>query len=504
MNKGKKWFRALFKRRVQVVMLLILQILLIAFLIINGSNYLIINIGLVVISILVALHVVAKDDKSEYKLTWVFLILLFPLFGGLFYLLFKFQSSTRKFTKRLDKFSDENLEPNYFTNTMYCDNPLVRYLTCYNKFPLYDCTKTTYLENGQLFYENLLEELEKAKKYIFLEYYIIAQGKMWNSIFEILKRKVEEGVKVRIIYDDMGCLLLLPNKFDKYLKQYGIECVVFNPFRPLLATIQNNRDHRKIAVIDGMVAFTGGINLSDEYINPHCRLGYWKDAGIKLEGKATWTFTTMFLKMWEISCNKKENYYDYFPWKKKKCNISTDGYVQPYADSPLDGENIIEHIYLYIISHAKKYVYINTPYLIIDDNIMQALKMAAKSGVDVRIVVPHKWDKKLVHFTTRSYYQTLIKAGVKIYEYSLGFIHSKVIVSDNNIATVGTANLDFRSLYLNFECGSCIYDAKCIMDIKKDFLSTVDVSLEMTLEDCKTNYFIRILQAICRLFAPLM
>lgn len=511
MHRSKKWFRALFRRRVQVIFLLILQALLIAYLIMSGSNYLGINLLLIGISLVVALHIVAKNDKGAYKLTWVFLILLFPLFGGMFYLLFNFQSSTKRFSSQLDIIDSKSNDFFLLSNSKEINknisnkySPLINYLQEFANFPIYDHTSSSFLSSGEELFKNLVTELRKAKKYIFLEYFIIKEGLMWNSILEILKEKVKEGVEVRIIYDDMGCFLLLPNNYSERLEEYGIKCVVFNKFRPFWTSVQNNRDHRKIAIIDGKVAFTGGINLSDEYINAYERFGHWKDAGIMVKGEAAWSFTLIFLQMWSICKNKSDNYLDYYPWNNSKCLNKTDGYIQPYADSPMDKENIGEHVYLHIINNAKDYLYINTPYLIIDDSMVSALKLAAKSGIDVRITVPHKCDKKLIHFTTRSYYRDLIKSGVKIYEYSKGFIHSKSFISDDKIATMGTTNLDFRSLYLHFECGCCIYEAKCIEDMKEDFINTLGSCKQITLEDCKGNFFTRFLQDVCRLFAPLM
>lgn len=511
MNRTKKWFRALFKRRVHVIVLLLLQIILIAYLIMSGSNYLGISIMLNAISLLVALHIVAKNDKGAYKLTWVFLILLFPLFGGLFYLLFKFQSSTKKFSKQLDLIDHKSKDLFWLsqdngkaTDELKEYSPLINYLENFSNFPVYNNSEAYFLTSGEDMFKALIEQLQKAEKYIFLEYFIIKEGLMWNSILEILREKVREGVEVRVMYDDMGCFLVLPNGYSKKLEEYGIKCVVFNRFRPFLTAVQNNRDHRKIAVIDGKVAFTGGINLSDEYINVYEKCGHWKDAGVMIKGKAAWSFTLMFLQLWSICKKNDENYLDYYPWNNDECNIASKGYIQPYADSPMDKENIGEHVYLHIINSARKYLYINTPYLIIDDSMVSALTLAAKSGIDVRITVPHKWDKKLIHFTTRSYYRVLIKSGVKIYEYSKGFIHSKSFISDDKIATMGTTNLDFRSLYLNFECGSCIYDTKCIKDMKKDFINTLDICHEVTLKDCKGTFITRFFQDICRLFAPLM
>lgn len=327
---------------------------------------------------------------------------------------------------------------------------------------------------------------------------------MWNSILDILKRKAAAGVKVRLLYDDLGCFFLLPTDYPKQLHTYGIECRVFNPFRPFLTVKQNNRDHRKIASIDGKVAFTGGINLADEYINAYEKHGHWKDASVMVAGKAAWSFTLMFLQMWEFCTGIDEDYTMYYPWKDYPCEIQGTGFVQPYADSPMDKDNVGEHVYLQIINNAKRYVYINTPYLIIDDNLLSALRLAAKSGVDVRIVTPHRWDKRFVHMTTRSYYRELIDAGVKIYEYSDGFIHSKTFVSDDKTATVGTTNLDFRSLYLHFECGTWMYESEAVLEVRDDFLTTLDHCQQITEKDCKCGLIMRIFQDILRVFAPLM
>lgn len=428
------------------------------------------------------------------------------------YLLFHFQTSTRRFSNQITEIEKRTRNYFYLPPTSYEDVkhdipqhiPQVRYLQEFAGFPIYAHSSTRYLSPGERKFEALKEELEKAEKYIFLEYFIIQEGKMWNEIFEILKRKVQEGVLVRLIYDDMGCFLVLPKDFSKKLKGNGIECAVFNPFKPMLTVMQNNRDHRKIAVIDGKVAFTGGINLADEYINEVVRFGHWKDAAIMIKGDAAWSFTVMFLQMWELCTNVLEDHANYYPWKEEKCTITNDGYVQPYTDSPMDTENVGEHVYLQIINNAKDYVYIYTPYLIIDDSMVSALTLAAKSGIDVRIITPHKWDKWVIHMTTRSYYRDLIKAGVKIYEYSKGFLHAKAFVSDDLTATVGTTNLDFRSLYLHFECGAWMYDTAAVMELKKDFLRTQEECQQITLKDCNPKLPMRLFQDILRLFAPLM
>ncbi len=508
---NKKWFRALFRQRMLVAFLIIVQFIFMIYLLISSSATSDVISGVLkFVSIVVSLYIFSRKDKGAYKLTWVFIILLFPLFGGLFYLMFTFQSSFRASAKKADAISQRtacyyNLpgtDLELAKDSLPQASSALHYMQSYLGFPVYSSGKTEYLSPGEDFFSRLVSELEKAEKYIFLEYFIIQEGKMWNTIVEILKKKVASGVKVRIIYDDMGCFFLLPKNYAKHLKSLGIECVVFNPFRPLLSVIQNNRDHRKITVIDGKVAFTGGINLADEYINAYEKHGHWKDCALMVSGKAAWGLTVVFLQMWELCTRKTEDYSVYYP--REEFGMSDKGYIIPYCDSPLDFENVGEHVYLQIINSAKKYVYINTPYLIIDSSTVSALCLAAKSGVDVRIVTPHKWDKRIVHMATRSYYRELISAGVKIYEYTNGFIHSKTFVSDDYAATVGTANLDFRSLYLQFECGVLMYDTPAVMQIKEDFLSTLKICQPITEEDCKCNLLTRFCQDILRLIAPLM
>lgn len=508
-----KWLRKLFRRRILIAMLIVVQAAFFVYLVVSGSlvsqrlSHL-----LTITSVLVALYIVSKRDKGAYKTVWVFLILCFPIFGGLLYLLVTCQTTTRLMRRDIRKTQEKTKELYYLPGDGYEEArittgehfPQVRYLQDFVGYPVYSNTRTTYLSPGESFFEAILPELEKAERYIFLEFFIIQEGLMWNSVFEILKRKASQGVKVRLIYDDLGCFLILPTDFAKQMETAGIECVIFNPFRPFLTVKQNNRDHRKIISIDGKVAFTGGINLADEYINEYEKHGHWKDSGIMLEGKAAWSFTLMFLEMWALYKKVDEDISSFYPWKFTPCENESDGLVLPYGDSPMDDENVGEHVYLQIINEAKDYVYINTPYLIVDDSMVSALCLAAKRGVDVRIVTPHMWDKWLVHMTTRSYYRELIHAGVKIYEYTNGFIHAKSFVSDDIIGTVGTINLDFRSLYLHFECGTWIYGSRAVMQIKQDFLNTLPGCQQIAEKDCAKNLISRLFQEILRLFAPLM
>ena len=509
----KKWVRALFRRRIMVSLLILMQLFFFAYVIIQGGrSSSLISTVLSLVSILVALSIVNRKGKPAYKLTWIFLVLAVPIVGGCFYLLFDRQSSARWYNRQIDRTKQRaapflqqkgEVMERFLEEAPECACQ-VRYLQQYAGFPLYRHTGTEYLTPGEKKFHRLVEELEKAEKYIFLEYFIVQEGVMWDTVLQVLRRKASQGVEVRVMYDDMGCFLILPAGYQKTLESMGIQCAVFNPFRPVLSAIQNNRDHRKIASIDGKVVFTGGVNLADEYINTFEKYGHWKDASILLRGEAAWSMTVMFLQMWDLCRKTQTDFKQYLPWAEEACPVPSDGYVQPYADSPLDVENVGEHVYLQMINGARDYLYINTPYLIVDDNMLSALKLAAKGGVDVRIVTPHRWDKRLVHVTTRSYYRELIQAGVKIYEYSRGFLHSKTFVSDDKTATVGTINLDFRSLYLHFECGVWMYGSSAVRAVKEDYLNTLEVCQRITLEDCKNSWLMRLFQEVLRLFAPLM
>ena len=509
----KKWVRVVFRRRLLIISLLLVQLVFFLFVIAGTGRYFsYVDYILNGFSVIVCIYILNKNNKSAYKLIWIFLILLFPIFGGLVYVFFHTQSSPKKLKRKMNDLSRRmrpffslagNSLPELAAEHREC-LPQASYLENYAGFPVYKRTQTVYFSSGESFFARAMEEMEKAEKYIFLEFFILCQGKMLDPIIELLERKAGEGLDIRIIYDGLGSFMTLPPDFDKHLERRGIKCIVFNPFKPILSSLQNNRDHRKIISIDGKTAFTGGMNLADEYINAHERFGHWKDAAIMIHGEAAWSLTLIFLQMWNMDRKEHAELDTFYPWKSEPCLIESDGYVQPYADSPIDEENVGEHVYIQIINNAKEYVYINTPYLVIDDNLLSALSLSAKSGVDVRIITPHRWDKWVVAIASRSYYRQLIQAGVKVYEYTIGFNHSKTFVSDDRVATVGTTNLDFRSLYLHFECGVWMYKTASVSKVKEDFLSTLPFCHEITLSDCSRNAAQRIIQDVLRLFAPLM
>ena len=337
-----------------------------------------------------------------------------------------------------------------------------------------------------------------------MQFFIVDEGKMLKSVLDILKEKVKEGVEVRFMYDDVGSLTMLPRHYDRQLEKMGIKSVAFNPFIPILSLAMNNRDHKKIVVIDGEIGFSGGFNLADEYINKIERFGYWKDAGLKVTGDAVWNFTVMFLQVWNAIRKTDEGYGAFLPHKHYEEAFQGKGFIQPYADNPLDHEIVGENVYLNIINTANKYVYIYTPYLIIDNEMITALCLAAKRGVDIKIVTPGIPDKKMVFWLTQSYYRQLVEAGIHIYEYTPGFIHAKCFASDDKVATVGTINMDYRSLYLHFENGVFMYNNDAVMQVKHDMEKTFEISQRITKEMCQGSLKKTLAQSVLRLLAPLL
>lgn len=458
-------------------------------------------------SLVIVLYIIKNSTRLSKDVPWIIIICLAPIIGTI--LLFvlgrnynnsKLMKAIRKSIKNSYKYL--KLNPR-ITNEIEREGlDQLKYIQDTAKFPVSKNNDISYYSMGDKVYPEMLKELRKAEKFIFIEYFLIGKGKMWNSILEILVDKVKQGVDVRIIYDDIGSIRTLSTRYPKELESYGIKCIQFNKVNPLAGIIMNNRDHRKMMIIDGRVVFSGGINLSDEYINLKERFGKWKDNGIKITGDAVWNFTVMFLSMWNANKVVDKDYTKYkYDFKSKSNNES---YVVPYGDNPLDEEVVGEDIYLNIINQAKKKLYIFTPYLIIDNNMINSLVLAAKRGVDVRIVVPSIPDKKAVYLLTKSYFNNLRRGGVKIYTYTPGFIHSKVFLCDDKIATVGTINLDYRSLYLHFECGVYIMNHRCIREIRKDFDNTFLESHKVTKKDIKVGFLNNLWQAVLRMFAPLL
>ncbi len=512
----KRWFRKLLRRRLFIVFFILLQCAAILYFLFAESILSeAIRWMLNGLSLLVALRIISKRTKEAYKLTWVFIILVFPVFGGLLYLLFRHQTRSKRLLRKISAIMKKTkaaytIAPSCYEKAIEktpAHARQIEYLAKYSGYPIYENTVTRHFSPVESLFEAMLLDLEKAEAYIFVESFIIEHGKLWDAMYEILKKKAAEGLDVRIIYDDVGCFLRLPLNFIKKTEADGIRCAVFNRVIPDFNALQNYRDHRKIVVIDGKIAYTGGMNLADEYVNLRQPFGHWKDTGVRIEGEAAWSFSLIFLENWLIAGkDQKEACLErFYPWCKSPCPIrKTDSFVLPFADSPLDDEHVTDHVYTQMITKAKDYLYIMTPYLIVDNSMVSSLCTAAKSGVDIRIITPHKWDKRIVHFTTRSYYREFIKCGIRIYEYTPGFVHAKTFVSDDDTAVIGSANMDFRSLYLQYECGVWMYRTESVAALRDDFLKTLESCEEITAKDCRANMFTRFFQEICRLFAPLM
>ena len=508
----KKFLKMLFGRLAIIGLPIILQIILFVALIFDASTkYYWLNLINGILGVIVFLHLVNSEMYPDNKIPWLVIILLTPLFGTVAYVLLcpkKVPYSMRKFLKKLDEknrgfFNSGFVESNVATVTgEYVGHS--NYITKVKAGYPFTNTDVKYFSSGEDFLESLLSQLENAKKFIFMEYFIIEHGKMWNSVLEVLKRKVKEGVEVRLIYDDIGSMSKVSWSYDKALKKYGIDAVKFSPFRPIVTAMHNNRDHRKITIIDGKVAYTGGINLADEYINEKSPYGHWKDSAVMIKGKAVMSFTMAFLTTFDGCKRIAEDFAPYLNIEYE--SYQTAGYVQPFVDGPAPvlPEHVGENVYLNIINSAKKYLYVTTPYLILDHELKNAFCLAAKRGVDVRIITPNKPDKKIVYNITRSNYKGLISNGVKIYEYTPGFIHAKNIISDDSVGVVGTINLDYRSLVHHYECAVWMQGVDALDDIKLDFEKTFENCNQITKDNFKMGFFTSITSKILQIFTPLL
>lgn len=467
--------------------------------------------GFTILTAILVIYILNKNENPSFKLAWMVLLVISPVFGALFYLFVKFQLESKLINYKLLKIIDEtqahlSQDEEVINELEEVDMQvanLAKYMVNIGGYPIYKNTDIKYFSLGEEKFEEMKKQIKKAEKFIFMEYFIVEESYMWNSILELLEDKVKEGVEVRFMYDGMCSLSLLPYDYPEFIKDKGIKCKMFSPIKPVLSTAQNNRDHRKILVIDGKIAFNGGINLGDEYINRIERFGHWKDTAVMLKGDAVKSFTLMFLQMWNINERNHDDFEKYISVAREEQNVK--GYVMPYGDSPLDNENVGENVYLDILATAKKYVHIMTPYLIIDNEMMTALTYAAKRGIDVKLILPSIPDKKSAFMLARTYYPELIQAGVKIYEYTPGFVHAKVFTSDDKKAVVGTINLDFRSLYLHFECATFFYNVPTISSIEEDFQLTLTKCKQITMDDYnKLGIFYKIGGGFLKLIAPLM
>lgn len=509
----KKFFRIVLGRLLYMLLFISLQIGALAVMFLYFRNqFAYYYVVCILISIAAGLYVLNDESNPAYKIAWLVPILLLPIFGGLLYLMFGRNRLSRKEKQRTAAIAQryyaaahaapaddlKHLETENLQAALHA-----RYIRNAAGMPPFAHTQTQYYPSGEALLTAMLSALESAQKFIFLEYFIIEEGEMWSAISDVLERKAAQGVDVRVMYDDMGCLFTLPRGYAKVLERRGIRAAVFNPFNTVLNARFNNRDHRKICVVDGNIGFTGGVNLADEYINRVPKHGHWKDTGIRLVGAGVWSFTVMFLSLWDFIRGDNE-YFALFAPSAEAAMTQAEGYVQPFTDMPLDDEAVGETVYRNLLNRASRYVYITTPYLIVGSEMLTAMQAAAKSGVDVRIITPGVPDKKIVYALTRSCYAALRKAGVRIYEYTPGFIHAKTFVSDDAYAVVGTINLDFRSLYLHYECAAWMYRSAAVAQVREDFDATLSQCAEVTDDTLKRQPLLaRLGLALLRVFAPL-
>lgn len=494
----------------------------------------------VLLGAVTVVHILNEENNASFKIAWIIPVLVIPVFGTVLYIYINLQPGTKRIHKKLTKIEDE-IRPYLAQNEETVqelqeqsagEKGIADYLYHADNYPVYAGCKMKYYPIGEAKFADMIEQLKHAEHFIFMEYFIVAKSYMWNTILEILKEKAAQGVEVRMMYDGMCSLALLPYGYYKDLEKMGIQSIPFSQIRPVLSTYQNNRDHRKILIIDGKTVFTGGINLADEYINRIDRFGHWKDTAVMIQGEAVKSFTLLFLKMWHVAKGKDSipqeeiRKYTVEVWENTQSDemradmesmrntdmqntqdkkLHAGGYVIPYGDDPYGDERIGKQVYIDILNRARKYVHIMTPYLILDDEMITALRYCAKRGVETVIIMPHIPDKIYAYLLARTYYKQLLKYGVKIYEYTPGFVHAKVFVSDDIRGCVGTINLDFRSLYLHFECGAYMYSNDVLHDVEQDFKETLKQCQEITKESCdKYPKGKMLVGKMLRLIAPLM
>ncbi len=464
-----------------------------------------------ILSLIVIIFEINRETDSGFKLIWIAIIAIFPVFGVFLYIyvhsdviMLNIKRRTGFMNVKVSKATDKMGESTQSLRDNAGDEAgIFRYLANAAQAPCFKGGNMEYFPLGEDMFARVMDDIEKASRYVFLEFFIINESDyMWQSLFSLLCQKAAEGVEVRIIYDAMGCLTTVGQDFAERVRSKGIKCYPFSPVKPFVSTYHNNRDHRKMVIIDGICAYTGGVNIADEYINRKVRFGHWKDTAIRIDGESVAGFLLMYFKLWKLVCPDSEDYSGFWDIKAAQ---GEGGYVVPFDDTPWDTECVTRNLYLHIINSAKDYVYINTPYLILDDALIQSLKFAVQRGVDVRICMPHIPDKWYAFALGRSYYPELIRSGVKIYEYTDGFLHAKSTVSDDIRAYIGSANYDYRSLYLHYECGVYMYDDTAINDIKQDFEKTQCDCIDFTMDRYKAlNVFYRCTGKVLRLFAALM
>lgn len=462
--------------------------------------------GTSLISLIIMMFVISSKQNPAYKISWLVLVGIMPIFGTILYFLYSNKLPAKKLRQQID--ANETILKQQLSSLLHKTVSVeeerlhgsLSYVGANGHYPPHQHTDVKYYPLGELMFADMIKDLAQAEKFIFFEYFIVGEGKMWQQMKAVMIEKARKGVDVRVMYDDFGSLMVLPKDFKKELSEAGIQVIPFNPLVPFLALGMNNRDHRKILIIDGNIGYNGGINIADEYINEINRYGHWKDTGVRLQGDAVLNLTSMFLSVWHAYDEREINLKAY----SSEISAESKGIVQPFSDNPLDEEFRSETIYMDILWQAKEYVYIFTPYLVIDHEMYVALTSAAKRGVDVRLLIPKVSDQKLVADLAESYYRQLLEGGVRIYRYSPGFIHAKSYVSDDRIAVIGTINMDYRSLYLHFECGTFMIDTDAVSELKQDALDSFAVSEEVFLSDLRFRFFRRIYHSLLRIISPLV
>ena len=512
--RKKGLFSLIFSRFFLIAVLIIIQIDVLIIPLILLEEYLhYVYGGLAVFTLIMMFYLFNSKMDSTAKVTWMFIIAVLQVGGALLLLFTQANTGHRKTSERTAEIVNSTKDtipqdPEVLEDLRAVDSytdDLVTYLNRSGCFPVYKGTEVTYFPIGEDKFQAMLAELAKAEKYIFMEYFIIEEGYMWGSILNILIEKVKAGVDVRVMYDGMCEISNLPSNYCSLLEKQGIKARSFAPLLPFLSSHYNYRDHRKICVIDGKTAFNGGVNLADEYINEVERFGHWKDTAVMLKGDAVRSFTLMFLQMWNLTEKQPDFSEAEEPYPKADESIRPSGYVIPYCDCPLDEDKVGEAVYMDILYRAGRYVHIMTPYLILDGELETALKYAGQRGIDVKLILPGIPDKKIAYSLAKSHYRQLLRAGVKIYEYTPGFVHAKVCTSDDERAVVGTINLDYRSLYHHFECATYMYRTECIPDIEKDFQATLGRCRQVTEESLKDEaLFYKVVGPLVKIIAPLM
>ncbi len=509
----KKIFKYFTSSKIILALLLLINIVLWVLLAQFANTYTYMALSIIGLCIFLAV-MNDSNEGASYKIMWMFVFVVLPIYGTVLYIQLrstKLPIKLRKLYSEIATQSTNNINSDDSTLDNLCSHnshaaSVSRYLYNTEQWPVYSSTNTMYFSEGAEYFQHMFQCISNAKQFVLLEFFILEDGQLWNQLLDILRTKVQQGVEVKLLYDDFGCLDRFSSKrYLSNLKQYGIQTAPFNRVRPTVNKFTQLRSHRKIVVVDGNYGYTGGMNIGDEYANITSPLGHWKDAGILICGQAVWSLTRMFYDNWQLATGKLTDIAKYYVPHPTIPHTNSCEYIQPYGSTPLTNTPTARDVYIKLINSATKSIYITTPYLVLDHEIMLALRLASLSGIDVRIFVPNTPDKKYVFYLSRTYYKDLITKGVKIYQYTPGFIHAKVVLVDNTTATIGSINMDFRSMYLHFEDSVLIHNSTAILDIHADMQKLVQASQLVTLDHLKKRKLPeKVIGSVLRLIAPLM